>query len=205
MSWQRLLTGDLPPGPMRLWRDVFAFAFYCGGARFGDVCWMTRGSIRGDDEAGYRAAWRQEKTDDLHAVALAPAAMDVLARLRPRWKTLASSSLLLPVLDFEIDRGGDVRTARGRDDAKRKANARANKHLRRAVAHLEIHDDEGEPVAVSMHLARHSLAGYLLDRGADVRTIQRVLGHSSVQITERYLAGFDTAVADSITGSISFG
>lgn len=201
-----LLTGELPPGSMQLWRDVFAFAFYCGGARFGDVCWMRRSDLRGDDVGGWRAAWRQQKTDSLHAVALAPTALECLDRLRPGWRGLPGDALLLPALDYEIARLGRLpATARERDDAKRRANARANKHLRRAALRLGLVTEAGETVPVSMHLARHSLAGYLLQQGADVRTIQRVLGHSSVTITERYLSGFDTAAADGITGSITLG
>lgn len=195
---EAFLTGELPRGATSTWRDVFAFAFYCGGARFGDVCWMRRGDLRGDDVVGWRAAWRQEKTTDLHAVALAPAALAVLDRLRPGWREMDSNALLLPALDDQIARlGREPATPREADNVKRKANAVANKHLRRAAERLDV-------PPVSTHLARHSLAGYLLERGADVRTIQRVLGHSSVTQTETYLRGFDTAVADSITRGISF-
>lgn len=59
---------------------------------------------------------------------------------------------------------------------------------------------------ISWHCARHSFAVNVLNRGANIKTVSSLLGHTSLKMTERYLHVVDSLKQDAINslGEIRF-
>ncbi|HJA87828.1 MAG TPA: tyrosine-type recombinase/integrase, partial [Candidatus Parabacteroides intestinavium] len=53
---------------------------------------------------------------------------------------------------------------------------------------------------ISFHTARHTFATLLLYRGAQITTVQRLLGHKSIRTTEIYSAIMDMTVIRDLKG-----
>lgn len=78
--------------------------------------------------------------------------------------------------EFSTERSAVFLNNRGTRLTTRSVARTVGKHLRRA----------GIATPASPHTLRHTFATHLLDRGADVRTVQEMLGHKSLSSTQVY-------------------
>lgn len=134
-------------------------AAYGGGLRISEACHLTCADI---DSKRMVLRIRQGKGKKDRYVMLSER---LLLLLREYWKAAKPGpERLFPGEDANGFVGADaVRSA-----------------LRRAVEAC------GLSKRVTPHVLRHSFATHLLESGADIRTVQVVLGHSSIRTTARY-------------------
>ena len=167
----RVLTKDdagalmeFPAGPSSLsLRDrALLETLYSTGARVSEAVGINLGDLSpADGLIHLRGKGRKERVVPIGQVAL-----DAITRYRESLVTSAVSNQLSTPL-FLNHRGGRITT----------------RSVARIVAQYSRRLDGG---SVSPHALRHSFATHLLDEGADLRSIQEMLGHASLSTTQKY-------------------
>ena len=145
------------------WRDRLALELlYGAGFRVSELCGLTYGQVEFGDGAG--VARVTGKGNKVRLCPLGRVATAVLKKWRETYATRSGSRD--PVL---------VTTA-GEPMAPRQVQKMLKRYL--ALA--------GLPMDLTPHKLRHSFATHLLDRGADLRLVQDLLGHASLATTQVY-------------------
>jgi integrase len=67
-------------------------------------------------------------------------------------------------------------------------------HLARWQDAIDLRDETGQPVRVTLHQFRHTLGTRMINAGIPQHVIQRLLGHASPDMTARYATIHDTTV-----------
>jgi site-specific recombinase XerD len=96
-----------------------------------------------------------------------------LQLLRTYWSSHRNSTWLFPALGRDRKQGASAQRPM--------AEASVQGALKRVV------DQLGLTKSVSIHTLRHSYASHLIEAGVNLRRVQQLLGHSSLQTTMRYL------------------
>jgi integrase/recombinase XerC/integrase/recombinase XerD len=177
------IPNGIPARPLELRdRAMFELAYACGlraeelvSLRVDDVDW---------DGEQLRVEGKGRKT---RFVPVGEPAMVALRRYLER----ARSALAMPGPSGDRDEARRGRGAGG-DDAmflsktgRQLGTSDVRRRLRTWTSRVQGDASHGAG-AISPHALRHSFATHLLDGGADLRTIQELLGHASVSSTQIY-------------------
>lgn len=166
--------------------NAFKFAFFAGGIRIGDVLQMRWKHI-----VNGRALFQTEKTDDPKSNLLLPAALEVLELYRQGGDD--AEGFIFPYLSVDEDYS-DRNFLTKRIEAK---TALINKYLK------DIAKQAGISKRLTTHVARHSMADYLRRSGQSIYDISKILGHSSIKVTETYLKRLDYESVDEALGALN--
>jgi integrase/recombinase XerC len=156
----RLLEND-GTDAFSAWRDRLALELlYGGGLRVSELCSLTYGDIDMSDGVA-RVLGKGRK------VRLCPLGRVATAALKKFRDDFAPNKRSIDTIIVD---------AEGAPLTPRKVQLMLKKYL--ALA--------GLPMDLTPHKLRHSFATHLLDRGADLRLVQDLLGHASLATTQVY-------------------
>ena len=163
MPSRDLAEGSLAEYPAL--RDTAFFeALYSTGCRIGEMTAVRWGEI--DFSRGTLIVTGKGSKDRL--VILGEPALAALRRLREKAEGTVPETVRADAAVFLSDRFGRV--------SSRFFERRMKRYLVEA----------GLPVDLTPHKLRHSFATHLLDAGADLRSVQEMLGHASLSTTQIY-------------------
>lgn len=165
----------------KLWhtRNYFLFSYYNGGIRFGDLCRLCWKDIRNG-----RLIYKMSKTGEEISFKQERVHLSILQHYKAGSSN--PTDYIFPLLKGKVfaDSFDERRIISS-------LNVITNNNLR-MLAKLA-----GIPEKISFHVSRHSFADYARSSNIDLHTISKLLKHTKLATTERYLAGFDPIAADS--------
>jgi integrase/recombinase XerC len=144
---------------------------YSTGVRVSELVELNRNDLdQADHTVRIRGKGKRERIVPLgtHALAAIRHYMTLLEP-DPRFKRLREQSMVETVVALFINKNGGRLSSRS-------VRRKLDKYLK--IAGLDS--------TISPHTLRHSFATHLLDNGADLRSVQELLGHQSLSTTQIY-------------------
>lgn len=157
-------------------KNTFLFSFYNAGIRISDILLMTWDNIQDG-----KLIYTMYKTNRVHSLKLKEKPLQILEIYRCK-----NGKYIFPYLSEKYDYS-DPMFLHNQIVAK---TALVNKYLK------QIASDAGIKKKVSTHTARHSFADIARQKTNNIYNLSKTLGHSSIKVTEAYLASFDQAAVD---------
>jgi integrase len=163
-------------------RNAFLFSFYNAGIRISDILLLTWDNIQED-----RITYTMYKTSKPHSLKLKPKPLAILEKYKGR-----GESYIFPFFSDRYDYS-DPMFMHNQIGAK---TALINKYLK------ELAKKAGITKKITTHTARHSFADIARQKTDNLYNLSKTLGHSSLKVTEAYLASFDEKAVDDTLDSV---
>ncbi|HKK44454.1 MAG TPA: tyrosine-type recombinase/integrase, partial [Balneolaceae bacterium] len=151
-------------------QNAFILAFYLNGLRFGDVAKMKWDQINNG-----RLEYRMSKSVKPVYIKIPEAAQQFLSRYRDK-----GGVYVFPFLEGLPKQDKDTIETRISGEL-----AKVNEAIKEVAKQAGIKESVADQV--STHVARHSLAMYLVNEEYSIYDVSKALRHSSVTTTENYL------------------
>ncbi|MDP3003223.1 MAG: site-specific integrase [Bacteroidales bacterium] len=178
------IEGLVYPKDSLLWNvhNVFLFSFYCAGIRISDILQLKWNNVQDG-----RLVYTMYKTNKAHSVKLKEKPLAILEKYKDSGK-----SFIFPFFSDRFDYS-DLLYLHNQIGAK---TALINKYLKKVAEKAEI------TKKITTHTARHSFADLARQKTDNIYNLSKTLGHSSIKVTEAYLASFDQQAVDDTMDSM---
>lgn len=169
------IYGTLKFNRTRDFLDMFLFSFHACGLRFSDILTLQWSHINFDTRILRKVMYKGH--NKILCFQLTQPALDILERWKGKTgKHVFVFGLLADDFDMKNDMELDL--------------ARQNKARAVRTSLTEVGKKMDLPFNLRMHVARHSFAVLALDRLRDVYEVSRLLGHRSLEVTQKVYAKF---------------
>lgn len=157
-------------------RDLWLLIYLCNGINATDICHLKNSHLKGDSIEFERQKTKNTKRDkEPIYISLLPMAIGIIEKHRSANKH--PDAFLFPFILEEMN--FDQRKEKIKSVCK--AINSSMKKIAKAI---------GIDKEVTTYYARHSFATIMINSGANISMVSKMLGHSSIATTERYFAGF---------------
>ena len=163
-------------------RDAFLFSYYNAGIRISDILLMTWGNIQDD-----RLVYKMYKTNKVHSLKLKEKPIAILDKYKE-----TGDSYIFPFFSDRYDYS-DPKYLHKQIGSK---TTMFNKYLKEIAIEAKISKK------ITTHTARHSFADIARQKTDNIYNLSKTLGHSSLKVTEAYLASFDEKAVDNTLDSM---
>ena len=165
------------PPKLEMYRDLWLFSYLCNGINFRDMLFLKYGNIMNGEICFIRSKtmYAYGRSKVIRAVVCPE-----MQRIMQRWGNVPDGSPETFIFPF----------LRGDEDSFKAAIAVRQVIVKCNNALKLIASQIGIP-PFTTYAARHSFATVMQRSGVAVSFISESLGHSSLSVTENYLAGFD--------------